>query len=110
MMQAFGVNAQVNGARTVRLGREQSRGGLTKQFLRTSEAIVLTWAQLDLGARPGVLVRKQYYGGERYRLKSGHARRNIPLWAGMADRLRARRRSLRRRGPSSAARTSPAGC
>jgi integrase len=39
-----------------------------------------------------VLVREQYYGGERQRLKSQHARRDIPLSAGMADRLRARRR------------------
>ena len=65
---------------------------LTHTGLRISEAIALTWAHVDLGTRPRVLVREQYYGGERQRLKSRHARRDIPLSAGMADRLRARRR------------------
>lgn len=60
--------------------------------LRISEAIGLTWRHLDLGTRPRVLVREQFYGGERRRLKSNHARRDIPLSAGMAERLRARRR------------------
>jgi integrase len=65
---------------------------LTHTGLRISEAIALTWAHVDLGTRPRVLVREQYYDGERHRLKSGHARRDIPLSTGMADRLRARRR------------------
>jgi integrase len=45
---------------------------------------------VDFRTRPRVLVREQYYRGERHRLKSGHARRDIPLSAGMADRLPSR--------------------
>jgi integrase len=60
--------------------------------LRISEAIGLTWRQVDLGTRPRVLVREQFCEGERRRLKSRHARRDLPLSAGMAERLRARRR------------------
>jgi integrase len=67
---------------------------LTHTGLRISEAIGLTWAHLDLGKRPRVLVREQFYDGERHRLKSSHALRDIPLSAGMAERLRARRRDL----------------
>lgn len=60
--------------------------------LRVSEAIGLTWEHLDLGTRPKVLVREQFCEGERQRLKRHHGRRDIPLSAGMAERLRARRR------------------
>ena len=60
--------------------------------LRISEAIGLTWGHLDLGTQPRVLVREQFYEGERVPLKSRHARRDLPLSAGMAERLRARRR------------------
>lgn len=42
--------------------------------------------------RPRVLVREQFYDGERRRLKSRQGRRDLPLSAGMAERLRARRR------------------
>src|SRR5829696_4386457 len=57
-----------------------------------SEAIGLTWKHVDLGARPRILVREQVYEGQRQALKSSHARREIPLSPGMADRLRALRR------------------
>ncbi len=60
--------------------------------LRISEAIGLTWRHLDLGTHPHVLVREQVYEGERQRLKSKCSRREIPLSAGMAERLRALRR------------------
>lgn len=60
--------------------------------LRISEAVGLTWQHVELGDRAAVLVREQVYRGERKRLKSGHARREIPLSAGMASRLLAHRR------------------
>jgi len=60
--------------------------------LRISEAVGLTWAHIDLGDSPRVLVREQFYKGERKRLKSGNGRRDIPLSAGMAGRLLAYRR------------------
>ncbi len=60
--------------------------------LRISEAIGLTWRHVDLGTRPQVRVLEQSYEGERQRLKSRHARRDIPLSTGMAERLRALRR------------------
>jgi integrase len=67
---------------------------LTHTGLRISEAVGLTWAHVELGARPRVLVREQVYRGERKRLKSGHGRRDVPLPPGLAERLRARRRDL----------------
>jgi integrase len=39
-----------------------------------------------------VLVREQVCEGECHRLKSRHARQDLPVSPGMADRLRARRR------------------
>jgi integrase len=65
--------------------------------LRISEAIGLTWAHLDLGERPRVQVREQFYKGERKRLKSGSGRRDVPLSAGMAAKLLAHRRDSYRR-------------
>jgi integrase len=65
---------------------------LTHTGLRISEAIGLTWRHLDLGTRPRLLVREQFYEGERHRLKSRHGRRDLPLSPGMAERLRALRR------------------
>ena len=59
----------------------------------------MTWAHIDLGDSPRVLVREQFYKGERKRLKSGNGRRDIPLSRGMAGRLLAYRRdSLPGRG------------
>jgi integrase len=60
--------------------------------LRISEAIGLTWTHVDLGASPRVMVREQVYRGKRRRLKSRYGRRDIPLSAGMTNRLRAYRR------------------
>jgi hypothetical protein len=45
-----------------------------------------------LGDRPRVKVREQFYRGERRRLKSSHARGDIPLSAGLAARLLTHRR------------------
>ena len=60
--------------------------------LRISEATGLTWQHVELGTHPRVLVREQFYDGDRRALKSRHARRDLPLSAGMAKRLRAYRR------------------
>jgi integrase len=60
--------------------------------LRISEAIALRWEHLDLGERPRVFVREQCHERGRKRLKSRQGRRDIPLSAGMRDRLLARRR------------------
>jgi integrase len=69
---------------------------LTHTGLRISEALAITWRHLDLGTSPRVLVREQYCEGERRRLKSHCARRDLPLSAGMAERLRTRRRDFYR--------------
>jgi integrase len=55
--------------------------------LRFSEAAGLTWEHVDLGTRPRLRVVEQVYRGERKRLKSRHARRDVPLSAGMARKL-----------------------
>jgi integrase len=65
---------------------------LTHTGMRISELIGLTWQHVELGNRPRILVHEQHYRGERKRLKSRHGRREIPLSAGMADRLRKLRR------------------
>jgi integrase len=65
---------------------------LTHTGLGISEAIGLTWDYLDLGESPRVRVREQFYRGERRKLKSGQARRDIPLSPQMAARLLAHRR------------------
>ena len=59
--------------------------------LRISEAIGLRWEHIDLGERPRVLVREQCYEGKRSRLKSRRGKRDVPLSAGMTERLRAER-------------------
>lgn len=61
--------------------------------LRISEAIGLTWADVDLGASPRLLVRRQDCRGEIGPLKSANSRRDIPLSPGMARRLRIARAS-----------------
>ncbi|HTR75702.1 MAG TPA: site-specific integrase [Solirubrobacterales bacterium] len=53
-----------------------------------SEVVGLRWEHVDLGNRPRVLVREQFYKGNRSRLKSKRGRRDIPLSSGMARRLR----------------------
>jgi integrase len=55
--------------------------------LRISEAIALTWGDVEFGKRPAIRVRTQVYRGERKRLKSDHSRRTIPLSPGMARTL-----------------------
>jgi integrase len=60
--------------------------------LRISEAFGLTWENLELGDKPHVKVREQFYRGKRRGLKSGSGRRDIPLSEGMAARLLAHRR------------------
>ena len=64
---------------------------LAQTGLRISEAIAVTWADVDLGTTPCVSVERQNYRGELKRLKSARSRRTIPLSAGMADSLRERR-------------------
>ncbi len=65
---------------------------LTHMGLRISEAVGLTWANVDLGERPHVKVREQFYRGERRKLKSGAGSRDVPLSPGMAVRLLGHRR------------------
>lgn len=64
---------------------------LAQTGLRISEAIAVTWADVDLGTTPRVSVERQNYRGEVKRLKSAHSRRTIPLSAGMVAALRERR-------------------
>jgi len=59
--------------------------------LRISEAVGLRWEHLDLGKRPRVLVREQFYEGKRTRLKSRSGKRDVPLSPRMAERFRAKR-------------------
>jgi integrase len=74
---------------------------LAHSGLRISEAVGLTWEHVELGERPRLLVREQVCRGERKRLKSKHAKRDVPLSAGMARQLRELRRDTYRgeRGP-----------
>jgi integrase len=60
--------------------------------LRISEAVGLTWEHVDLGETPRLYIREQVYRGKRRKLKSGAARRDIPLSPAMAARLLAHRR------------------
>ena len=55
--------------------------------LRISEAIALTWADVEFGERPRLRVRRQLYRGTAKRLKSRSSRRDLPLAPGMARRL-----------------------
>jgi integrase len=64
--------------------------------LRISEAVGLRWEHLGLGENPKVMVREQFYKGQRKRLKSRAGRRDIPLSQGMAARLLAHRRDTYR--------------
>jgi integrase len=59
--------------------------------LRISEAVGLRWEHVDLGERPRVLVREQFYEGNRSRLKSKRGKRDVPLSPGMVERLRMKR-------------------
>lgn len=55
--------------------------------LRISEAIGLTWMNLELENNPRVKVRDQVYRGVRKKMKSGAGRRDIPLAPKMTARL-----------------------
>ena len=88
--------------------------------VRISEAVGQRWEHLDLGENPKVRVREQVYKGQRKGLKSGAARRDIPLSPGLTAQLLAYRRdnyggpkrrcSARRQGPSYYPPTSTGGC
>jgi integrase len=65
---------------------------LTVTGLRISEAFGLRWEHVDLGDDPLVRVREQFYRGKRRKLKSGAARRELPLAADMSARLLGHRR------------------
>jgi integrase len=69
---------------------------LAHSGLRISEAIGLTWQHVDLGEKPKLLVREQFYRGKRRPLKSSGGRRDIPLSSGMAARLLELRRDAYR--------------
>jgi integrase len=55
--------------------------------LRISEAIGLTWADVEFGDRPRLRVRRQDCRGEVGALKSEHSRRDLPLSPRLARRL-----------------------
>jgi integrase len=89
--------------------------------LRVSEAIGLTWRHVAFGDRPRVLVREQVHRGVRKKLKTGYARRDVPLSPAMARRLWAVRSATAyrtdahpssplARGRLSTPRTCPGGC
>jgi integrase len=72
---------------------------LVSTGLRISEAVGLRWEHLDLtGKGSHVKVREQLYKGRRKKLKSKSGKRDVPLSAGMTERLVARRRDSYR-GP-----------
>jgi integrase len=81
---------------------------LTHTGLRISEAIGLRWEHLDLGEKPKIRVREQFYKGHRKKLKSGAGKRDIPLSKEMAKRLLAHRRD-NYLGPKTPVFTSKAG-
>jgi integrase len=60
---------------------------LAKTGLRISEALGLDWPDLELGARPVLHVRRQFYRGTLKRLKSRNGRRDLPLPPGLARTL-----------------------
>jgi integrase len=60
--------------------------------LRISEAVGLRWEHVELGDRPHVKVREQFYRAKRRKLKSDSGRRDVPLSAGMVEKLLAHRR------------------
>ena len=56
--------------------------------LRVSEAIALTWADLNLGPNPSVCVTRQYYKSRLRQPKSRGSIRRVPLSPNTAGRLR----------------------
>ena len=67
--------------------------------LRVSEAIGLTWEDVEFGENPRLRLRRQYCRGEWQRLKSRYSRRDVPLSTGMARKLWVSRRGQRDADP-----------
>ena len=78
---------------------------LAQTGLRVSEAIGLTWADVEFGDRPRLRVHRQLCRGEWRRLKSSYGRREVPLSAGMARKLWAAQRGRKPGNPVFATRT-----
>jgi integrase len=68
--------------------------------LRISEALGLTWGDVELGPKPHVKVRRQRYKGKEKELKTHHSMRDVPLSQGMVATL-AQLRAQRYRGEDS---------
>lgn len=66
---------------------------LAHSGLRISEALGLTWEDVEFGERPRLVVRRQLFRGQLVRLKSDSSRRDVPLSPGVARRLWVSRRS-----------------
>jgi integrase len=64
---------------------------LAQTGLRISEALAVSWDDLDLGVAPRVRVRRQLYKGTLNALKSDHSAREVPLAPAMAMALRTMR-------------------
>ncbi|HWE13827.1 MAG TPA: site-specific integrase, partial [Solirubrobacteraceae bacterium] len=64
---------------------------LAQTGLRISEAVAVTWDDVDLGAKPQVNVRRQHYRGNITSLKTKYSVRNVPLSPEMVAYLRQRR-------------------
>src|SRR5262249_19686261 len=60
---------------------------LAQTGLRISEAIALTWSDVEFSTRPRLLIRRQDCRGVIGPLKSEHSRRDVPLSPGTARRL-----------------------
>lgn len=60
--------------------------------LRISEALALTWDDVELGTKPRVRVTRQFYQGKITRLKTSYSRREVPLSPGTVDMLLALRK------------------
>jgi integrase/recombinase XerC len=60
---------------------------LAKTGLRISEALGLDWSDVEFGAQPRLRVCRQYYRGDLRQLKTHSGRRDLPLSAGLAQRL-----------------------
>lgn len=61
---------------------------LAQTGVRISEALGLTWGDVELGVCPQVHIRRQLYKGSLQALKSRHSRRSVPLTPGMVHTLR----------------------
>jgi integrase len=64
---------------------------LASTGLRISEALALEWRHLELAEAPKVKVRQQFYRGRYQPPKTRKGRRDVPIPASLAARLRRRR-------------------